>query len=372
MTEQIIWKASENYIELDEYFKAIGVQKVLLVCDGSLPFLRIGRYFDTVTERLGIEIVRFSDFCSNPLYESVAAGVRLFRGEDCDCIIAVGGGSAIDVAKCIKLYSNMDEDKNYLEQDIVPNGIRLLAVPTTAGTGSEATRFAVIYYQGEKQSISHESCIPSAVLMDADALKTLPLYQKKSTMLDAFCHAVESFWSVNATEESQEYSGQAIRIILENRKAYLDNEDAGNANMLQAAHLAGKAINITQTTAAHAMCYKLTSLYGIAHGHAAALCLSQLWPFMLRHTDRCIDVRGEAYLRDVYVRIALAMGCHGPEEAAAVYCDWLQELQLAIPRAEAGDFAVLRQSVNPIRLKNNPVLLDEKVIDDLYHRILCS
>lgn len=96
----------------------------------------------------------------------------------CDLIIAVGGGSAMDVAKCIKLYAYMDPGINYLEQKIVPNDIPLLAVPTTAGTGSEATRYAVVYYKGEKQSVCDESCIPSAVLMDASVLKTRPLSEK--------------------------------------------------------------------------------------------------------------------------------------------------------------------------------------------------
>ena len=147
-------------------------------------------------------------------------------------------------------------------------------MPTTAGTGSEATRYAVIYFDGEKQSISDYSCIPSAVLMDASVLKTLPIYQKKSTMMDAFCHAIESYWSVNSSEESRQYSRRAIQLIMENKDLYIGNDETGNTQMLKAAHLAGKAINLTQTTAGHAMCYKLTSLYGIAHGHAAALCVS--------------------------------------------------------------------------------------------------
>ena len=87
----------------------------------------------------------------------------------------------------------MDSSRNYLEQPIVPNDVKLLAIPTTAGTGSEATRYAVIYYNGVKQSVADESCIPSAVLMDSSVLKTLPLYQKKSTMLDALCHALAAF-----------------------------------------------------------------------------------------------------------------------------------------------------------------------------------
>ena len=84
--------------------------------------------------------------------------------------------------------------------------------------------------------------------MDSNALKTLPLYQKKATMCDALCHAIESFWSVNSTEESKKYSKDAIETIMKHMDGYLHNTDEGNAGMLIAANTAGKAINITQTT----------------------------------------------------------------------------------------------------------------------------
>lgn len=369
MAEQKILEASEDYVELDRYFEESGAKCILLVCGNSLQLLRISKYFDTLTERMGIRLVRFSNFKPNPLYESVVEGVQLFQESGGELIVAVGGGSAMDVAKCIKLFSNMDASKNYLKQTIVPNEVQLLAVPTTAGTGSEATRFAVIYYEGEKQSIVDGSCVPSAVLMDASALKKLPEYQKKSTMMDALCHSIESFWSVNSTEESRIYSRQAIQMIMANKDAYFSNEDAGNANMLYAANLAGKAINITQTTAGHAMCYKLTSLYGIAHGHAAALCISKLWPFMISHTERCIDGRGSEYLNNMYAEMAETFGCKSVEAAIEKYNALLTSLNLPVPQPKEEDYSILRKSVNPIRLKNHPILLDEEVIDELYRRI---
>ena len=370
MKEQFILKASENYAELDAYFKEQQYRRIFLVCDASLPFLRLNDYFRTLQERTGIDVIFFDDFQPNPLYESVANGVSLFNASDCDAIVAIGGGSAIDVAKCIKLYSNMDPSVNYLKQEIVPNDVPLMAIPTTAGTGSEATRYAVIYYNDAKQSVTHESMIPSAVLMDRSALKTLPLYQKKSTMLDALCHSIESFWSVNSTEESRVYSRRAIEMVLANMEGYIANDDDANAAMLIAANTAGKAINITQTTAGHAMCYKLTSLYGIAHGHAAALCDRVLFPWMISHPERCIDPRGEAYLKDIFAQIADAMGCASPEEAAAKLGQIVSALELSVPAASEEDYAVLSTSVNPVRLKNHPVRLDEETINTLYHSIL--
>ena len=372
MENQIILKANDNYVELDNYLVTNLIKKVLLVCGSSISLMQLDCYFENLKSRTGISVIRFSNFKPNPLYESVVEGIELLHKENCDMIIAVGGGSAIDVAKCIKLFSNMDVKQNYLKQSIIPNDLKLLAVPTTAGTGSEATGYAVIYYNGQKQSVFDESCIPSAVLMDASVLKTLPIYQKKATMMDALCHAIEAFWSVNSTNESRDYSKQAIQAILANMNNYLNNEDSGNAGMLAAANMAGKAINITQTTAGHAMCYKLTSLYGIAHGHAAALCVSKLWPYMVEHIDNCIDSRGKEYLERIFGEIADAMGCNAINEAVTKFQSIYDELTLCVPKARAEDYDVLSSSVNPVRLKNNPIMLDERAINTIYHQILCT
>ncbi len=367
--EQLILSSENDYAELNGYLADNNICNIFLVCDSAYGFLKIKDYFDEL-EDLGIEITKFSDFQPNPLYESVVEGVRLFNESGAKLIIAVGGGSAMDVAKCIKLYSNMDPSKNYLEQDIVPNDVVLLAIPTTAGTGSEATRFAVIYYEGKKQSVADYSIIPTVVLFDESALKTLPMYQKKSTMLDAFCHAIESYWSVNSNDESKEYSKKAISGILENLDKYLANDEAANREMMTAAHYAGKAINITQTTAGHAMCYKLTSLYGVAHGHAAALVDTKLFPYMVSHTEDCVDPRGEEYLKNTFKEISSMLGCGSTGEACVKLQQFFDSLGLEVPEASEEDYAELKTSVNPVRLKNNPVKLDEENIESLYRLIL--
>lgn len=366
---QVILEAVDGYACLDEWMKTSVHKCLFLVCGASIRKMRIDRYFETLQKRLGIQVVRFSAFQPNPTYESVVAGVNAFLESGADGIAAVGGGSAMDVAKCIKLYSGMDHNVCYLEQEIMSNDIRFLAVPTTAGTGSEATRFAVIYYEGEKQSVAHESCIPDAVLMDPEALKTLPPYHRKAAMLDAFCHAVESYWSIKSTEESRKLSAEAIRMILHYLDSYLDNEQEGNAGMLKAANMAGRAINITQTTAGHAMCYKLTSLYGIAHGYAAALCVRELWPWMLSHGDQCMDARGREHLAQVFDGLANAMGCDGPQAAARVFFTLVEKLGLQAPKIKEEDYIILTKSVNLTRLQNHPIALDTETLEQVYRKI---
>ncbi|MCR5213895.1 MAG: phosphonoacetaldehyde reductase [Eubacterium sp.] len=369
--EQNIISTNGRYEDADAWFD--NMSKVMLVCDKSIIMHKINDYFETLFDRLGVGVIRFSDFSPNPLYESVVKGVKTFRENKCDAIIALGGGSAMDVAKCIKAYCFMNGDGDngeWLKQEIEANDIRFLAVPTTAGTGSEATRYAVVYYNGEKQSVTSETFIPDTVLMDSSILKTLPVYFKKATMCDALCHAIESYWSVNSTDESKEYSKNAIDCILKNMDGYISNTEEGNAGMLLAANLAGKAINITQTTAGHAMCYKITSLFGLAHGHAAILCDRILYSWMIDNVDRCSDPRGSKYLADTLDDIGIAMGCDNAKAGAKKLVDIFERLELEIPVASEQELVVLKKGVNPVRLKNHPIEMDENTIDRLYHLIL--
>ncbi len=367
---QRILTGVEGYRLLLEELREKRIRRLFLVCGKNVRLLPLDILFEGLKE-LHMSVTFFSEFKPNPCYESVVEGVERFRQSGGEMILAIGGGSAMDVAKCIKLYSTMDPKSFYLGQEIAPNQISLFAIPTTAGTGSEATQFAVIYYQGEKQSITHPSCIPSGVLFDARLLRSLPNYQKKSAMLDALCHGIESAWSLRSKEESKGYSLEAVRRIVKWMTSYLEGDDHAAEEMLLAANLAGRAINITQTTAAHAMSYKLTSFYQITHGHSAAICLTHLWRYMRTHLNRCVDPRGANYLTQIFTELAEAMECPKgrlPEDHLA---DMLQELDIKAPEGWCdADISKLAASVNPTRLKNNPVVLDDVTLEWLYRSIL--
>ena len=311
-------------------FEMLKGKKPLLVCDDAFELLNIS---------LPCKYTRFDGFTSNPLYDDIMDGAELLRMSKCDFIVAIGGGSCIDAAKGIKHYNHAD--------------IPIMAVPTTSGTGSEATHFAVIYKNGEKHSVADARLLPDIVVLQPDALKTLPIYQKKCTMLDALCQAIESWWSKKATPESIRYAKEAIRLILDNMESYLSNEEQGNQNMLTASNLAGKAINITTTTAPHAMSYKLTSLYGLPHGHAVALCLPKVWRYMKGFDD-----------------IAREIGGQNCEEAVSVFEKMLGDLDMPPPEnVTDADIDILANSVNLQRLQNNPVGLDKETIKNLYTQI---
>lgn len=335
-------------------------KKIMLVKGCAFDLLELKGLFTDFS------CVEFSGFTPNPLYEQVCEGVRIYNQEDCEMIVAVGGGSAIDVAKCIKLFCGMDSSVNYLNQEMVDSKIPLIAVPTTAGTGSESTKHAVIYFDEKKQSISHPSIIPDYAVLDASVLKSLPVYQKKCTMLDALGQAIESWWSINSNDESKNYSRIAVKKIKENWEMYIfDNSDYAAKEMLFAANYAGRAIDITATTAPHAMSYKLTSLFGIPHGHAVALCLREVWQYMKMHKDKCIDQRGEKYFWTVLKEIESMIG-------HSFFVDMLKQMEIGSPisKDKEEDLRLLVKSVNVERLKNNPVLLKEEDLNAMYRRIV--
>ena len=370
-------KIINGIAQLPAILKEVGCEKLFLVVDSSYPFLNIKDAIEALPVK---EKVMFSDFTPNPLYEQVCNGIELLKNSNCDTILAVGGGSAIDVAKCIKLAVLAEEGSAALIPPLVSRRLPIdgkkipfIAIPTTAGTGSESTHNAVMYYKGAKQTVTNDGVLPDYAVLEPSVLKTLPLYQKKCTMMDALCQGIESWWSVNSTEESYEYSRRAVELIMENWRKYIfENEDEAAARIMLAANYGGRAIHITQTTAAHAMSYKITSLYKLPHGHAVAVCLPQIWKYMLANLDQCMDGRGPVYLSGIFQDIAKAMGCSNPQEAIAVFEQMMADMELVHPVSEdrENELKALVTSVNPVRLKNNPVQLSTDVLHGLYNQII--
>lgn len=350
---------------------------LFLVVDSSYPFLNIKESVEALPVA---GKVMFSGFTPNPLYEQVCKGIELFKTTSCDAILAVGGGSAIDVAKCIKLAVLAEEGDKALIPPLVSrllpiegSRIPFIAIPTTAGTGSESTHNAVMYYEGVKQTVTNVGVLPGYAVLEPSVLKTLPLYQKKCTMMDALCQGIESWWSVNSTEESKTYSKLAVELIMANWQKYIfENDDRAAAQVMLAANYGGRAINIAQTTAAHAMSYKISSLYGLPHGHAVAICLPKIWDYMVAHMNRVVDARGVLYLQRTFSEIALTLGVDHVEAAIRRFSEMLSALGLLCPVSEnkERDLDILTHAVNPIRLKNNPVELSQSAIQCLYDSII--
>lgn len=193
---------------------------------------------------------------ANPKVETVE-GLLSQISCDVDGFIAVGGGTTIDTTKLLNLaIVSQKPVKTLLTEKSAPAQLKpCLAIPTTAGTGAEATRFAVCYDGEVKYSIDFDVIRPTDVALVPEFTATLPAYQKASTNFDAYAQAVESLWAKGATDESKEYANRALTLMKED-------------SWPEASYWAGRAIDISRTTAAHAFSYYLTSHYGIPHGHA--------------------------------------------------------------------------------------------------------
>ena len=368
--------------ELNSFFQVYSFKRVFLVAGKSFSKLPIGKEIEEIFSDLGISSYHFSAFQANPRLEEVEAGIDAYSAFQGDSILAVGGGSALDTAKCIKLFAGLSKEQSYLEQEFRENDIPLLVHPTTAGTGSESTPFAVIYKGGEKCSVEHESIYPKYRIEDARSLRSLPLYQKKVTLLDALSHAMEAIWSKYSNEDSRAYGQKAISLILTNYKAYLSVENKNDAkvqgkassaedpsqsvleSIAEAANLAGKAIAVTKTTAGHALSYKLGSLYQLPHGLATAMVNRALYPFMCREKSRMIHPENLLFLAKCFL-------AETEEEGAKRYLEILEDLEI-IPTlsVKAGDLENLVAAVNPERLSNHPIALREEDIRLLYKGIL--
>lgn len=345
----------------------LGVMHPLIVSGGGLG--RSGIVHEL--ERRSMPYVHFSGFTPNPTAEQVLAGLAAYRDNGCDGILSIGGGSAMDVAKAIKAIGDSDAALSVLERFThpMPMDVVHVALPTTAGTGSESTHFATIYIGEKKFSVADAVLLPEVVILDASQLASLPTYERGATFMDALCHSIESYWSVRASKESRDYAAQAIRLLVANADAYLA-EDAGAAGaVLVASNLAGRAINLTTTTAAHAMCYQLTIRYGLSHGHAAAECLPAAWRALV---EAALDHQD---LADCLEALAgLLQGCDKASAesglAAFIALRDLAGLTHDWAVGKGADIALLAGSVNVQRLSNFPLALTEENLVEMYRQIL--
>lgn len=330
---------NEKFIsEFIALIKKINPNKILFVCSADDD--RYG--YRKALDEFGADSVSFTAFEPCPEVSSVKNGVDVFKRNNCDFIVAVGGGSAIDVAKAIKLFAESD--------------VEILAVPTTAGTGAEVTRFSVLYNKGDKDSVRSWDIIPEYQIFDYTTLESLPHIQKVVTGLDAFTHAVEAYWSKDATDESREYSAEALALFNKHFENYLNDNKSAYEPMMKCSELAGRAINIAQTTACHAFSYKLHKLKGFYHGQAVAVCLVYIWKYMLEQNSD--DVELEMLLAEAEI-----VSGYTPEklEKLLTGLGLLEDLTMT---AEQFDETV--NGVNVNRLLNHPVTFTDDDIKNIY------
>jgi len=348
--------------------------KNILIVSGKKS-IKKNHAFEKINKLLaGFNLFFFQEFSKNPTLEDVKKGIDIFNKYNIEIVIAIGGGSSIDTAKLIRSlnrYNNQDIEKVILCPKKLSKSVSLIAIPTTFGTGSEETSFAVVYIENTKYSLSDQTIKPNHAILDPDLCITVPKKVASSTMLDSLCQSIESLWSVKSNEKSKKYAKKSIKLFLENyQNAYEGNIDAIE-KMLEASNLSGKAINITTTTAPHALSYPLTIFHGIQHGHAVALTLGSFFKINYDCKEENLnDPRGCSFVKETLIEIFKLLGCQDSKECEKFWGELMHSLELESKLAKLGinedSIDNLISYVNLERLSNNPVNLDKDQIRDIY------
>ena len=272
-----------SLLELPTTLTGRGIKKVLVVTDKSLVALGLLSPLLTEFAAQNIEYVVYDETVPNPTVGNIEAALKLYHSNQCQAIIACGGGSPIDCAKGVgarvaRPRKSLASMKGVLK--VLHRLPLLTAIPTTAGTGSEATLAAVISNPEthEKYPINDHSLIPHLAVLDPELTRKLPKQMTATTGMDALTHAVEAYIGRSNTKETERDAIEATRIIMQDLVAvYADGDDVvRRGNMLKAAYLAGKAFTRAYVGYVHAIAHTLGGFYGIPHGLANSVILPHM------------------------------------------------------------------------------------------------
>ncbi|MBT3407417.1 phosphonoacetaldehyde reductase [Candidatus Woesearchaeota archaeon] len=365
--------------QITEIIKSENIQNIFLVT-GKKSFENSGakEKLDELIKNLNI--THYFDFEVNPKFEDVLKGIDLFKQNNCELIISCGGGSAMDIAKSISILSSQKETN--LRETVIKNSIiednkyTHIAIPTTAGSGSEVTHFGVIYVNNKKYSLTHKSMKPNFYFLDPSLLMSNSEYQKATSGIDAFSQAIESFWSVNSNTESIEYSIKAIELLWHNLEDAVKTPTIENLQKIfLGSNYAGKAINIAKTTASHSISYPITTFFKISHGHAVYLTIPEMFYFNSNITEKdCNDKRGVNYVKEKMKKLQQMFGGNSFLEAKQNLELFGKNLNLENLLSNLGINReninlIIQNGFNPQRVKNNPRYLNEENLKTILEKI---
>jgi alcohol dehydrogenase class IV len=311
----------------------------------------------------------------NPSTATCETGASFCRERDCDFVVALGGGSPIDAAKAIAVLAKNDgRCRDYFGTDKYPNpNLPIVAVPTTAGTGSEVTPYSVLTDEeaGMKRTLAGRALFPTLAILDPETTLTLPVSVTVNTGLDVLSQAMEGMVSRTSTPVGDVLALEACRLVKEHLPRCVRNgEDReARARMLHASMLAGSVIAQSGTTLVHGMGYYFTLQFGIAHGLANGLLLTPLFQFNALHEPEKVAAIAEALgvpveVEPTRVRRAVAQGLHallaelGVDPAAknaGVAGDRLEEFAREV-------------AADPYRFRNQPGSIGESEVLRFYEQ----
>src|SRR5271165_5422126 len=367
-----------SFAEARDVLRVLGLSNPLIVTD---PFLRKRGLARILSESLGAfgEPRIFSETVLDPTVIAVQAGLEFLRGGTHDCVIGLGGGSSIDTAKAIAVLAvhggRMRDYKAPREQN--EPGLPIIAIPTTAGTGSEATRFTIITdgETGEKMLCIGLAYLPQAALVDFELTLTKPMRLTADTGVDSLTHAIEAYVSRRANPFADGFALSAMRAIWSNlpNACFEPHNRAAREAMMLAATQAGIAFSNSSVALVHGMSRPIGAKFHVPHGLSNAMLLPTVTQY---------SVSGAL---DRYAECSRAMGMvpvdASDEEAAAELVENLRELtrKLKVPTPaefgierriwEANIDSMVREAIASGSPANNPRVPSAEEIEELYHTI---
>ena len=286
-----IVSSTGSALRLADQCAALGVKRPLLVTDPGLVKIGLVEPVRQALVEAGVDVVMFDQVREDPPEKVVLQAAQLGRTEQVDGVVAVGGGSSMDVAKVVAVLLGGDQNLAdlYGVDQVTGGRLPLILVPTTAGTGSEVTPVAVIT-TGEttKAGVSSATLLPDIAVLDADLILGLPPAITAMTGVDAMVHAIEAYTSRHKKNPvSDNLARQALQLLADNIRTAV--HDGGNrearANMLLGALLAGQAFANAPVAAVHALAYPLGGHYHIPHGLSNSLVLPSVLEFNASHAS---------------------------------------------------------------------------------------
>ncbi len=367
----------ENNSQVANILEKNNKHNVLIVTDEKINQLGLTDSLQAELKKQNLNFCIFDKVLANPTISMIENGREVFLKNNCDCIVALGGGSVIDCAKMIgariaKPNKTISQMKGLLK--INKKLPLLVAIPTTAGTGSETTLAAVITDDKthDKYAINDFSLIPHYALLDYHLTLGLNPYITCTTGMDALTHAVEAYIGRSTTKQTRKASLEAIKLISENLVECYQNGSNASArqNMLKASYLAGVAFTKSYVGYVHAVAHSLGGQYGVAHGLANAVIL----PVVLRQYGKSVHKK-LAYLARY---IGLSTSNDADSVASEKFILWVENLNrtfnlpTTIKELKEEDIMMLSKKAdkeaNP--LYPVPKLMDSKQLSKIYYEIL--
>ena len=365
--------------ELPEVLNRMGVKKALVCTDKGLLKVGTAQKVTEILDQCGFPYEIFSEVKPNPTVTNVKDGIKAFADAKADCIIAIGGGSAMDTAKGIGIVTNNPEFSDIVSlEGVAPTkkkSVPIIALPTTAGTGAEVTiNYVIIDEERQAKMVCVDpNDIPAVAIVDAELMYTLPKSLTAATGMDALTHAIEGYITKGAWVMSDMYELQAIKMIAQYLPVAVEEptNPEGREGMALAQYIAAQAFSNVGLGLVHGMAHPMGSLHDIPHGVANALLLPTIMEFYM---PKCIEKYGV---------IAQAMGVDTKgmtaQEVAQAAVDAVKALaiRVGIPQTltelgikEENIPALAAQAIADVCTPGNPRDVTEAEIVELYKKVL--